>query len=449
MVFGYDYELVPAQQNVSWSAFSNELRFNYTIPSERFVLGRECFILLKVRVIYTNNTGVSQTLGDFASGAYLAKNPVLCFFKSIQLNVNDVCVTRNIQDISSVNTLWRSCFDSALQVSTIDSSNLILPHSISQTEANYSAQNQYLFNGMTQQMEMIAPIPLPAFQSNDPLPPHAKLQLVFMVDPSYANNLIKFVDPTASIKVGNLDAQGNNPNGNNSIGVGIADMQLYMYKAHDYELQKVQHSIRMKQFYSQVINLNGSSGSSNYNVPVPSGKQISHIMFAFINPTSLTGAGNTNTLYYPTEFSSHALSGGYLRNNGTDAISTLSNFQCQYAGRLYPNPQYNSINMNLATVTNETGDTTRMFMDFINSCGTGHLDRAGSLYSLNNWYAEPILCFKTITEPTTNSDNIIVMLNFKTGYNTNSRLLMVCLYEEFLKFNYNENGVIEHLIIEN
>ena len=105
--------------------------------------------------------------------------------------------------------------------------------------------------------------------------------------------------------------------------------------------------------------------------------------------------------------------------------------------------------MNVGTSTTETGDTTRMFMDFINNCGTAHLDRCGSLYNLFNWYAEPCLCFKTITEPTTSSDNIIVMLNFKTGYDAKSKLLMVCLYEETLKLNYGENGTIEHLSIEN
>ena len=65
MVFGYDYELVPSQQqNLSWTAFSNELRFNYTVPSERFVLGPECYIMLKVRIIYTHSSGNSKTLGN-------------------------------------------------------------------------------------------------------------------------------------------------------------------------------------------------------------------------------------------------------------------------------------------------------------------------------------------------------------------------------------------------
>ena len=330
MVFGYDYELVPSQQNLSWTAFSNELRFNYTVPSERFVLGRECYIMLKVRIIYTDSTGNSKTLGDLptANAAYLSKNPVLCFFKSVQLNINDVCITRNIQDIASVNTLWRSCFDSALQITSSESSNMILPQSITQTQTAYGGQNQYLFNKYSQQMEMICPIPLPAFQTNDPIPPHTKIQLVFMVDPSFAQNLIQFVTPATALKVGSLDSQGNNANGNSSIGVGVADMQLWMYKAHDYELQRVQHSIRMKQFYSQVINLNGSSGSSNYNIPVPSGKSISHIMFAFITPTTVTVGGTASTYYYPTDFSSNTTTGtapnAYLTNSGTDAISSLS-----------------------------------------------------------------------------------------------------------------------------
>ena len=160
MVFGYDYELVPSSQNLSWTAFSNELRFNYTVPSERFVLGRECYIMLKVRIIYTDSSGNSKTLGDLptANSAFLSKNPVLCFFKSVQLNINDVCITRNIQDISSVNTLWRSCFDSALQITTSESSNMILPQSITQTQTAYGGQNMYLFNKYSQQMEMICPI---------------------------------------------------------------------------------------------------------------------------------------------------------------------------------------------------------------------------------------------------------------------------------------------------
>ena len=305
-------------------------------------------------------------------------------------------------------------------------------------------------------MEMICPIPLSAFQSNDPIPPHCKIQLVFMVDPNHAQNLIQFVTPASALQVGILNGSGVNTT-NNSIGVGVADMQLWMYKAHDYELQRVQHSIRMKQFYSQVINLTGCNGSSNYNIPVPSGNAITHIMFAFITPTTNT-VGSTATnyyyYYYPTNFSSNTLTGtapnAYLTNSGTDAISNLSTFQCQYAGRLYPNPQYTSINMNVATATIETGDTTRMVMEFINNCGTWHVDRAGALYNIYNWYAEPILCFKTITEPITSAYNIIVMLNFGAGYTTTtSCLLMVCLYEETLKLNYGENGTIEHLSIEN
>ena len=67
-------------------------RINYTFPSERSVLGRECYITLKVRIIYTDGSGISKTLGDVPSAnAFLSKNPVLCFFKSVQLNINDVC----------------------------------------------------------------------------------------------------------------------------------------------------------------------------------------------------------------------------------------------------------------------------------------------------------------------------------------------------------------------
>ena len=59
------------------------------------------------------------------------------------------------------------------------------------------------------------------------------------------------------------------------------------------------------------------------------------------------------------------------------------------------------------------------------------------------------ICFKPITEPSTSADTIIVMLNFKSGYDGKSRLLMVCLYEEALTLNYNENGGIENFSIEN
>ena len=135
--------------------------------------------MLKVRIIYTDSNGLTKTLGDLptANSAFLSKNPVLNFFKSVQLNINDVCITRNIQDISSVNTLWRSCFDSALQITSSESSNMILPQSITQTLTAYGGQNQYLFNKYSQQMEMICPIPLPAFQTNDPIPPHSKINL--------------------------------------------------------------------------------------------------------------------------------------------------------------------------------------------------------------------------------------------------------------------------------
>ena len=41
---------------------------------------------------------------------------------------------------------------------------------------------------------------------------------------SFAQNIIQFVTPATALKVGSLDSQGNNPNGNSSIGVGVADM---------------------------------------------------------------------------------------------------------------------------------------------------------------------------------------------------------------------------------
>ena len=129
VLYGIDYEYVSPTPSIAsdGSNFQGEIKLNYVFPSEKFILGKESFLMLKVKINYNHG----NPLGNFTAsatdyGAYLAPNPALAFFKNVRCNVNGVTIS-NITDIAPVMTAFRSCFDTKAMMDTCDSSNPIVP----------------------------------------------------------------------------------------------------------------------------------------------------------------------------------------------------------------------------------------------------------------------------------------------------------------------------------
>ena len=119
VLYGIDYEYVSPTPSIAsdGSNFQGEIKLNYVVPSEKFILGKESFLMLKVKINYNNG----NPLGNFTASA-----TALAFFKNVRCNVNGVTIS-NITDIAPVMTAFRSCFDTKAMMDTCDSSNPIVP----------------------------------------------------------------------------------------------------------------------------------------------------------------------------------------------------------------------------------------------------------------------------------------------------------------------------------
>ena len=209
--------------------------------------------------------------------------------------------------------------------------------------------------------------------ANEAIPSGTNIQINLQVDPNYPTNLIKFTNYTNanhSPAVVKLSASAAN-----NIGVGITDLAIYMRRAWNDEPLGIERVIRLKQFFSQIINLTGKSGK--YEVSIPTPKVLTHVLMCFLNPP-VSGTGiNGNPTDFGAGFTNDCLTADA---NTLDAVNCLSQIQMQYNGRLYPNNTYSPMNLNTA-VSSSTGDAIRAYFDFLNNCKAKSITNCGSLYT--------------------------------------------------------------------
>ena len=81
-----------------------------------------------------------------------------------------------------------------------------------------------------------------------------------------------------------------------------------------------------------------------------------------------------------------------------------------------------------------------MFSEIISNSDSRN-DRCGSIYDISKMAVEPIFCHKVSTKPNSEDGIMTVSLSLNSAYvQSKSGLLVVCLYDEVVKLDYDDGG---------
>ena len=80
---GYEYVVCKSSQAVQWSGnFTGQIPFTFKTPTNKWCKPRECYMAVKLRVIYRDGAGNQTPLKPIADGngrfityPYISKNP--------------------------------------------------------------------------------------------------------------------------------------------------------------------------------------------------------------------------------------------------------------------------------------------------------------------------------------------------------------------------------------
>ena len=220
------------------------------------------------------------------------------------------------------------------------------PNGLITPRMQYALKQQCNFSNC-QSNYLNSQIPSPLFLSDDPIHFGAggKVDLTFMVNPNWVQNLIGIAGSTAAVLQGNparanfkevaLPAAGVPfaANSNNTIYVAVTDFVLYMYKVPlREEPRSIPKTIHMKKWCTNLYNL--TSGSSiNGTVSLQDMRHMTHIIIAFLQPTGTTGKSSL------TDFSVGFTDAVPEIIRTTTANNNISSFYITY-DKQHPAPAY-------------------------------------------------------------------------------------------------------------
>jgi len=237
-----------------------------------------------------------------------------------------------------------------------------------------------------------------------------------------------------------------NVNNINTIGVGVADMNLWFYQVHMPDVVSMSKEINIKPYTSTLRTLT-SGTSDEFNVDFKQKRRITHIACAFVQKK-----GSLKTS--PTDFSSGFFNGGNIagvdvvnNNLSTESliynnspIAQLFNIRIEYAGAVYPFTPYN-FNFDYTPYGAQQGlsnSTYRSFYDFCNF-SDGLRDRNGILLNSDQYIIAPVFLFKTYQNPNNEDNTCLITVDFKTTI-TGANLLVMGFYDETYELLYGADG---------
>ena len=502
--WGYDYVRVRATGNVSYDSFNGDIEFNVNNnESERWISPKNSYLSIKLRIIQTDetgtvgllspivNTGVSKAAATLLSIPFISSNPAACLFTSVNNSIGDESISNN-QNIAQCNTLYRTLYESKQEQESVNSTNPIkYMHMVSDSDTTdnkstilndvygsapntgypdtlvnftnrklYAMENLMGFNKYNE-IEINTQCLAPMMYSDSLIPPNTPFSLRFTVDSNYHLNVISIAGsnvcslptgaggaiPFVISKLSGATTFANaNANNRNTIGVGIVDVNLWLYRIHAGNAVSIPREIYIKQFTS-TLHAIAAGTHDEFNLDLKKNRRITHIACAFVQKK-----GSMKTT--PTDFSSGYYIGAI--NGAVDAplataiteeivysnspISQLINLRIEYAGGVYPFQPYN-YNFDYtsnAGVPNLSGGTYRSFMDYCNF-SDGLRDRNGTLLTADQYIIAPIILFKTFQNPDNDSNTLLLSVDFKQQV-TGCNMIVVAFYDEVLSVNFDEFG---------
>ena len=507
--WGYDLTRVRSNGSVNYDSFNGDIEFNVNNnESERWISPKNSYLSIRLRIIQTDetgtagmlapivNTGVSKAAATLVSIPYISPNAAAGLFSAVTCNIGDEVISNN-QNISQCNTLYRTLYESRLEQETVNSTNPIKCMSITDTDINanksstlaehfstapntgynnaltnftnrklFALNNMMGFNKYTE-IEINTQCLAPMMYSDDLIPPNTPFSLRFTVDPNYYLNLISIAGsnvcslPVAAVgppvlapvnfTITRLTGANTfaNPNaGNvNTIGVGIVDMNLWLYRAHMSDAVSIPKEIYIKQFASTLHAIASGTTHDEFNIDLKKNRRITHVACAFVQKK---GTMKTS----PTDFSSGYYIGAINGAVDTPAvgatteamvysnspIAQLLNIRIEHAGTIHPFQPYN-YNFDYtsnAGANNISNGTFRSFMDFANF-SDGLRDRNGTLLNADQYTVSPIMLFKTSQHPNNDDNQLLAVLDFKQAV-TGCYVLVMAFFDEIAKLAFDQYG---------
>ena len=140
MPSGYEYVVCKSSQSVQWSGnFNGQIPFTFKMPTNKWCIPRQCYLAVKLRVDQRDAAGnstclkpVSDANGNFTCYPYISKNPISTLFTTGKILINDKLIS-NMNELPATNTLFKSIYDTRSMQQTIESTNAIIPQSLSYT----------------------------------------------------------------------------------------------------------------------------------------------------------------------------------------------------------------------------------------------------------------------------------------------------------------------------
>ena len=374
---GYGFDEILSSPQLTGSRLPTEISFSIPQSPEKWIVGKNSYISMKLNITMTNEDGDvgplrpivnagTRTAPTNISIPYLSVNPGITFFNNGICNVDSKQISL-IPELQQTNTLYRMLFESTTENKTVNAQNSLTPPNIDDVSTktcmyedmfrlsqkiNPAAENegitpdlsskltkhmvwalknqQYNFDNSTEN-EITMQIPFPLFYADEPLfvGVGKRIVLRMSVDPMYAQNLICIA---GSNKV--LGGEGNVGGGDyaittfpcsggssdldgktNIINVAVTDMRLFLCMAHLAE-ESIPRSmtVYMKQFSPFVRPLLAGNNNS-FTVDLKDYRRMSHIAICFVNKS------NESFHQSPCDFTS-----GFSSLDNTGTLTTTETY---------------------------------------------------------------------------------------------------------------------------
>ena len=495
MVYSYNYHLIKSANSVTYNNFASEITFEFKTDQLQYVDLLNSYLSIRLRIEQNATANLGQanitclkplpivsgvpatTSNDFIP--YLSESFLAGLFSTGKMSINDKVIS-TVNDIQSVQTLYKSAFDTKTIYETIESTNPIRPLTIEDTIQPIATYGTYGMTTNAQDFTKLCPysgkskyawdsmgffkyaventcnmsLPFPLFmseQNTEGLPPDNRVKLSFMVDQYYPTNIVQFTqNATAAVGIANitnLTSAWSCPA--NSIGVGVADISLYL-RVYTKANPLSDMRLHLKQIFSQIHTI--QSNNESYNLSVPS-RNITYILATFLQANRY-GKGSS-----PSDFSDGVTRATPAANEilkTTGAVNKLQYIRFNYKGKQYPETDFNIQNYSWqpcptagANTISTNMELHRLLTDVVNNAQNRD-DRCGSLYNLSSIAVEPIFVYRIADYPNSDDNNMLVSINLANGYtDSSSALLVVCLYDEFIDLKYSDGGKVIETVFKN
>ena len=349
--FGFSYQRVKSSQNFQLGNFQGEYQFDFMSESEEWISMKNCYISLIVDVIHCNEGGYSanayqnvlQPIVNVSSATpktritatqisipYLNQNPLVNFFQMISCDIAGENITYQT-NVAAVNTLYRTLYESRAEQPTINSTNKLVPMSLTEADcqpnkpssmlsdywadnnnvagnagimankANISLSNRqiwalgqmYGFNKWNEQ-QLNGQIPVPLGYCDELLPPNTPVSLKFQTNPQFASDVINIAGSTMCALP---DGYGKPlqvlpyPNGGtsamvaNTIYVGVRDMIIWIARIRLPSPVNQAKLLGLKQF-SSYLHFIQPGTHDEFTFETKRNRRVSHIAICILQPKS-------------------------------------------------------------------------------------------------------------------------------------------------------------------